>query len=81
MPKLLTTEDLARLLKITPETIRAHRATEARNPALRHTLLPRGLRLTDNGPWRYRLDDVEAWLDKRANEAFASANANEGAQA
>lgn len=83
MSKILTTADLAKLLRLTPYTIRVYRSLEANNSQLRGGLLPPGFRIGAHGQWRYRLADVEAWIATKASEALASAStsATEGQQA
>lgn len=76
MPKILTTAELAKYLRLTQERIREYRHMEHQNPALRGVLLPRGFRLGDRGHWRYRSDDIEAWLAERTKQALVEACAN-----
>ena len=76
MPKILTTADLAKYLRLTQERIREYRQMESQNPALRGVLLPRGFRIGERGQWRYRSDDIEAWMAERAQKALVEASAN-----
>lgn len=59
VPVLLTTEEVAKILRVTPDTVRRKAVLYAHSDGRKGL---RGFKDSERGPWRFKTQDVDSFI-------------------